>query len=111
PGTRGAPSWWPDTGSARWGMRRAVRASKGQMTERAHDADVIIIGGGPAGSTLASLLAMAGHRALVLEKDIHPRDHVGESLVPSTNLVFDRIGFLEKMDQAGFVRKPGTGWN
>jgi len=84
---------------------------QGHMDERRMDADVIVIGGGPAGSTLASLLAMDGHRVLVLEKDIHPRDHVGESLVPSTNLVFDRIGFLEKMDRAGFVRKPGTGWN
>jgi len=75
------------------------------------DADVIIIGGGPAGSTLATLLAMDGYRALVIEKDIHPRDHVGESLVPSTNLIFDRIGFLDKLNDAGFIPKPGTGWN
>jgi flavin-dependent dehydrogenase len=81
------------------------------MDERALDADVIVVGGGPAGSTLASLLAQDGHRVLILEKDVHPRDHVGESLVPSTNLVFEKIGFLEKMDEAGFVRKPGTGWN
>jgi len=54
---------------------------------------------------------MGGHRALILEKDIHPRDHVGESLVPSTNLVFDRIGFLSKLSDAGFIPKPGTGWN
>jgi flavin-dependent dehydrogenase len=75
------------------------------------DADVIIIGGGPAGATLGTLLAQAGHRPLIIEKDIHPRDHVGESLVPSTNLVFNRIGFLPKLDDAGFIRKPGTGWN
>ncbi|MEX2457573.1 MAG: NAD(P)/FAD-dependent oxidoreductase [Actinomycetota bacterium] len=75
------------------------------------DADVIIIGGGPAGSSLATMLAQGGHRALVLEKDIHPRDHVGESLTPSTNLVFDKIGFMDKMDDAGFIHKPGTGWN
>lgn len=48
---------------------------------------------------------------MIIEKDIHPRDHVGESLVPSTNLVFDRIGFLDKLNDAGFVPKPGTGWN
>jgi flavin-dependent dehydrogenase len=81
------------------------------MPEKQYDADVIIIGGGPAGSVLGSLLARDGHRVLILEKDIHPRDHVGESLTPSTNLVFDRIGFMDKMDDAGFIRKPGTGWN
>lgn len=74
------------------------------------DFDVIIIGGGPAGSTLGSLLAQGGYRALVLEKDIHPRDHVGESLTPSTNPIFKRIGFLEKMEDAGFVHKPGACW-
>ncbi|MGQ0669854.1 MAG: NAD(P)/FAD-dependent oxidoreductase [Actinomycetota bacterium] len=79
--------------------------------ERAYDADVIIIGGGPAGSTLGTLLAKDGYKALIIEKDIHPRDHVGESLTPSTNLVFERIGFLDKMNDAGFIHKPGTGWN
>jgi 1H-pyrrole-2-carbonyl-[peptidyl-carrier protein] chlorinase len=79
--------------------------------ERPLDADVIIIGGGPAGSTLATLLGRDGYRALLLEKDIHPRDHVGESLVPSTNLIFDKIGFLDKLNDAGFIPKPGTGWN
>jgi 1H-pyrrole-2-carbonyl-[peptidyl-carrier protein] chlorinase len=79
-------------------------------TER-FDADVIIIGGGPAGSTLGTLLAQNGHRALILEKDIHPRDHVGESLVPSTNIVFHKIGFLDKLNDAGFIPKRGSGWN
>ena len=80
------------------------------MTERQLDADAVIIGGGPAGATLGTLLARDGHRVLILEKDIHPRDHVGESLTPSTNLVFDKIGFLDKMNDAGFIHKPGTGW-
>lgn len=78
---------------------------------RTHDADVIIIGGGPSASTLGTLLAQDGHKALIIEKDIHPRDHVGESLTPSTNLIFERIGFLDKMNDAGFIHKPGTGWN
>lgn len=79
------------------------------MDER-HDFDVIVIGGGPAGATLGSLLAMEGRRVAVLEKDIHPRDHVGESITPSTNPIFKRIGFLEKIEDAGFVHKPGACW-
>ena len=80
------------------------------MADSNADLDVIIIGGGPGGATLASLLAMGGYRALVVEKDIHPRDHVGESITPSTNPIFKRIGFLEKMEDAGFVHKPGACW-
>src|SRR5207247_7824774 len=81
------------------------------MNEAHLDADVIVIGGGPAGATLGTLLGQAGRNVLIIEKDIHPRDHVGESLVPSTNLVFNRIAFLDKMNDAGFIPKPGTGWN
>jgi flavin-dependent dehydrogenase len=81
------------------------------VTERQYDADVIIIGGGPAGSSLASYLARDGHKAMVIEKDIHPRDHVGESLTPSTNLIFKELGILDKINEKGFIHKPGTGWN
>jgi flavin-dependent dehydrogenase len=80
------------------------------MRDPSNDYDVIIIGGGPAGATLGSMLGMSGRRALIIEKDIHPRDHVGESLSPSTNAIFHQIGFLPKMELAGFVHKPGTGW-
>jgi FADH2 O2-dependent halogenase len=46
----------------------------------------------------------------VVEKDIHPRDHVGEALTPSTNFVLDRIGVLPKLEEAGFFHKSGVGW-
>jgi FADH2 O2-dependent halogenase len=46
----------------------------------------------------------------VLERDVHPREHVGESLTPSTNTVFQQMGFLPKMEDAGFVHKPGACW-
>src|SRR5207247_2651330 len=48
--------------------------------------------------------------ALVIEKDVYPRHHVGESMVPANNFVFDRIGFLPKMEDAGFIHKDGVGW-
>jgi 1H-pyrrole-2-carbonyl-[peptidyl-carrier protein] chlorinase len=80
------------------------------MSDPQLDFDVIVIGGGPAGSVVGSLLAMNGYRTVIFEKDIHPRDHVGESITPSTNPIFKQIGFLEKIEQAGFVHKPGACW-
>lgn len=75
-----------------------------------HDHDVIVIGGGPAGATMGSYLAMNGYDAVILERDIHPRVHVGESLVPSANRILEQIGFFPEMDRQGFVRKPGGSW-
>jgi 1H-pyrrole-2-carbonyl-[peptidyl-carrier protein] chlorinase len=80
------------------------------MHDGSIQADVVIIGGGPAGAVLASLLGEAGHRVLVIDRDIHPRDHVGESLTPASNAVWERIGFRSKIEEAGFVHKPGAAW-
>jgi FADH2 O2-dependent halogenase len=74
------------------------------------DFDVVIIGGGPGGATLGTLLAIDGYRVLIVEKDIHPRDHVGESMVPANNFIMNRMGFLPKMEEAGFVHKEGVAW-
>ena len=72
------------------------------------DPEVIVIGGGPAGSILASYLGQAGVDHVVLDRAVHPRPHVGESLVCSTTRVFDEIGFLGELETGGFVRKHGA---
>ena len=67
--------------------------------------DCVVIGGGPAGSTAATILADAGRRTLVIERARFPRFHIGESLMPETYWVFKRIGMLEKLKASNFVRK------
>ena len=73
--------------------------------------DVVIIGGGPAGSVLGCYLASAGIDTVILEKVRHPRPHVGESLVPSTTRIFKEIDFLSTMEKEGFVKKYGAAWH
>ncbi|HEY6071268.1 MAG TPA: NAD(P)/FAD-dependent oxidoreductase, partial [Chthoniobacterales bacterium] len=68
--------------------------------------DVAIIGGGPAGSTAATLLAKAGRRVIVFEREKFPRFHIGESLLPFSMGTFDRLGVREKLD-ATFMPKYG----
>lgn len=68
--------------------------------------DVAIIGGGPAGSTAATLLAKAGRRVIVLEREKFPRFHIGESLLPFSTQTFDRLGVREKLDRT-FIPKYG----
>jgi flavin-dependent dehydrogenase len=75
-----------------------------------HEYDVGVIGGGPAGSTMASYLAMAGLNVAVFESEVFPREHVGESLVPATTPVLREIGAMEKISSAGFPRKYGAAW-
>jgi len=69
--------------------------------------DVAIIGGGPAGSTAAALLARAGRRAIVFEREKFPRFHIGESLLPFSMKAFTRLGLHEKFLRAGFMKKFG----
>ncbi|HKV91316.1 MAG TPA: NAD(P)/FAD-dependent oxidoreductase [Candidatus Angelobacter sp.] len=72
---------------------------------------VVIIGGGPAASSVGSYLSMAGINNVILEKTHHPRAHVGESLVVSTTRIFQEIGFIQTMENEGFVRKYGAAWH
>ncbi len=77
-------------------------------TGRTEEFDVAVVGGGPAGSTLASLVAMQGHRVLVLEKEAFPRYMIGESLLPATVHGVCRLtGAAEELARAGFTRKNG----
>jgi flavin-dependent dehydrogenase len=66
--------------------------------------DVLVIGGGPAGSTAAALLARRGRRVIALEKAHHPRFHIGESLLPMNLPLFERLGVLEKVRALGMFK-------
>jgi flavin-dependent dehydrogenase len=67
--------------------------------------DVVVIGGGPAGSTVSTLLAQQGVRVRLFERERFPRFHIGESLIPETYWVFQRLGMLDKMKKSHFVKK------
>src|SRR6266850_8126779 len=69
--------------------------------------DVAIVGGGPAGSTTAALLARAGRRVVLFEREKFPRFHIGESLLPFSMKAFTRLGLQEKFLSAGFIKKYG----
>ena len=69
--------------------------------------DVLIVGGGPAGSTAAALLAENGWHVVLLEKSLHPRFHIGESLLPGNLPILERLGVLEDVREIG-VYKPGA---
>ncbi|MDD2739226.1 MAG: FAD-dependent oxidoreductase, partial [Methylomonas lenta] len=63
-----------------------------ENTRNGFDYDVVVIGGGPAGATAATLLAQYGHKILLLERDKHPRFHIGESMLPFSEPVIQRLG-------------------
>src|SRR4249919_4034740 len=67
--------------------------------------DVVVIGGGHAGSTVSTLLAQQGLRVELFERDRFPRFHIGESLIPETYWVFQRLKMLDKMKASPFVKK------
>src|SRR6202020_667865 len=66
--------------------------------------DLIVVGGGPAGSTIAPLLARRGERVLLLEKDHHPRFHIGESLLPMNMPLFKELGVADEIARIGIPK-------
>jgi len=70
--------------------------------------DCVVMGGGPAGSTVAALVAEAGHSTLLVERESMPRPHVGESLMPETYWIFERLGVLDQLKSSTFAKKVGV---
>src|SRR5262245_39447542 len=75
------------------------------MEIKTEEYDVIVVGGGPAGSAAASILAREGRKVVLFEKEGFPRHHIGESLMTDTYWTFQRMGILEKLRESPFVRK------
>jgi halogenation protein CepH len=88
---------------------RAAGETSGQRAEgrRTIETDVTVIGGGPAGSVVAGLLAQRGHRVTLLERETFPRYHIGESLITGMLGVLDELGALPRIAEGGFSRKNG----
>jgi len=80
------------------------------MDESAVDFDVAVVGAGPAGTTVATLLADRGLRVVVFEKERHPRFHIGESLLPLNLPLFERLGVAEQVARIGML-KPAVEFN
>ncbi|HEY3920328.1 MAG TPA: tryptophan 7-halogenase [Stellaceae bacterium] len=66
--------------------------------------DVLVVGGGPGGATIAAVLAERGRNVVLVEKDRHPRFHIGESLLPMNLLLFEKLGLRGAVEQIGMIK-------
>src|ERR1043166_9228593 len=85
--------------------RDSLSAQELFMSSSNHNPDVVVIGGGPAGSTVSTLLAQHGCKVQLFERERFPRFHIGESLIPETYWVLKRLNMLDKMRASHFVKK------
>jgi flavin-dependent dehydrogenase len=81
------------------------KASMQQSDDISEQCDVVVVGGGPAGSTAAALLARGGYKVIALEKERHPRFHIGESLLPMNLPLFERLGVHDKVRALGVYKR------
>ncbi|MDR7100020.1 flavin-dependent dehydrogenase [Lysobacter niabensis] len=91
----------PDARSAAPRQQATDAASDAHVLGHVIETDVLVIGGGPAGTTAAAFLARQGWKVLLLEKDHHPRFHIGESLLPMNLPILERLGVLEQVHAIG----------
>jgi flavin-dependent dehydrogenase len=91
-----------DTGSTR---------TESAASRRPNDCDVLVIGGGPGGATIATLLARGGLTVAVVEREAFPRFHVGESLLPANVPLLERLGVLDHVRRSGFITKYGAAFH
>src|ERR1700758_5280321 len=73
-------------------------------TENAEACEIVVIGGGPSGATIAAVLAERGRNVVLLEKDHHPRFHIGESLLPMNLKLFERLGLRDAVERIGMIK-------